>query len=68
MTMDDAAMSDPDATSVASAGDVQENNSLMSQLRVIEDQPLASRAAAFGQIHERLQRRLEGGDTPVSHA
>ena len=33
---------------------------LLSRLRVIEDQPLEARAAAFVQIHDRLQSTLEG--------
>ncbi len=41
---------------------------LVSQLRVIEDQPLDSRAAAFTQLHDRLQATLEGGDSPNRHA
>jgi len=41
---------------------------LVSQLRVIEDQPLDSRAAAFAQLHDRLQATLEGGDSPHRHA
>ena len=41
---------------------------LVSQLRVIEDQPLDSRAAAFTQLHDRLQATLEGGDSPHRHA
>lgn len=40
---------------------------LVSQLRVIEDQPLDSRAAAFAQLHDRLQATLEGGDSPQRH-
>ena len=44
-----------------------ETDSLVSQLRLIEDQPLESRAAAFVQVHDHLQRRLEGGDAPTSH-
>ena len=40
-----------------------DSNSLVSRLRVIEDQPLGSRAAAFAQVHDTLQRRLEGGDS-----
>lgn len=44
-----------------------ETDSLVSQLRLIEDQPLESRAVAFVQVHDRLQRRLEGGDAPTSH-
>lgn len=41
---------------------------LLSQLRVIEDQPLADRATAFTQIHDRLRSRLEGGDSQNRHA
>ena len=41
---------------------------LVSQLRVIEDQPLDSRAVAFAQLHDRLQATLEGGDSPHRHA
>ncbi len=41
---------------------------LVSQLRVIEDQPLDTRAAAFAQLHERLQATLEGGDSTHRHA
>ena len=44
-----------------------ETDALLSRLRVIEDQPLESRAAAYTQLHERLQHRLEGGDSPASH-
>ncbi|MBG6053613.1 hypothetical protein IWX81_000003 [Salinibacterium sp. CAN_S4] len=44
-----------------------DSNSLLSRLRVIEDQPLESRAAAFAQVHDQLQRRLEGGDSTASH-
>ncbi|MGV8897463.1 MAG: hypothetical protein ACOH10_11140 [Rhodoglobus sp.] len=62
-------MSDSAEHNVEPNGDVDglESNSLMSQLKVIEDQPLESRAAAFVQVHDRLQRRLEGGDSPASH-
>jgi hypothetical protein len=45
-----------------------ENDALLSRLRLIEDQPLESRAAAFAQINDELQSRLEGGDAPRSHA
>jgi hypothetical protein len=40
-------------------------DALVSRLRVIEDQPLESRASAFAQIHDELQSALEGGDAPV---
>lgn len=34
---------------------------LISRLRVIESQPLADRAAAYGALHDELARRLEAG-------
>jgi hypothetical protein len=42
-----------------------EANALLSRLRLIEDQPLESRAVAFAQIHEELQSRL---DSPDAHS
>ena len=39
-----------------------ETDALLSRLLVIEEQPLESRAAAFTQLHDELQHRLEGGD------
>lgn len=47
----------PATTASAGADDA---SALLSRLRVIEDQPLESRAAAFAQIHDRLQATLEG--------
>jgi hypothetical protein len=44
------------------AGEGIETDALVSRLRLIEDQPLESRASAFAQIHEELQSRLESGD------
>ncbi len=46
----------------------EEPSALVSRLRVIEDQPLADRAAALAQIHDELRARLESGDTPRAHA
>ena len=43
--------------------DSDETDALLSRVRVIEDQPLETRAAAFGQVHDALQSRLEGGDS-----
>ncbi len=37
-------------------------DALLSRLRLIEDQPLETRAAAFAQINDELQSRLEGTD------
>ncbi len=69
-------MSDAEATAIgadsAGAGsngtDSGETDALLSRLRLIEDQPLESRAAAFAQLHDELQSRLEGGDAPAPHA
>jgi hypothetical protein len=44
-----------------------ESDALLSRLRLIEDQPLESRAAAFSQVHDELQARLQGGDAPSAH-
>ena len=49
------------AASERAAGS-EETNALLSRLRLIEDQPLESRAVAFAQIHEELQARLDSGD------
>ena len=65
MTMEQPGVS-MDESGEATVDDLGQN-SLLSRLRVIEDQPLESRAAAFVQLHDRLQRRLEGGDAPASH-
>jgi hypothetical protein len=37
-------------------------NVLLPRLRLIEDQPLASRAEAFVRVHDELQSVLERGD------
>lgn len=42
------------------------DDSLLSRLAVIEDQPLETRAAAYAQLHDQLRERLEGGDVPRS--
>lgn len=34
---------------------------LMSSLEIIEDQPLADRAASYAALHDELSRRLESG-------
>ncbi len=41
-----------------------ENDALLSRLRLIEDQPLETRADAYSQIHDQLRSTLEGGDSP----
>lgn len=37
---------------------------LIERLRVIEDQPLEERAAAFAQLHDELKSALEGDVAP----
>jgi len=39
---------------------------LISQLSVVEGEPLADRAAGYSAIYEGLRQRLEGGDTSRS--
>ena len=58
MTVDDETEQTPD----------EETDALLSRLRLIEDQPLDARAAAFTQVHDELRAALEGGDSPGHHA
>ncbi|MET1053092.1 MAG: hypothetical protein ABWX65_10680 [Mycetocola sp.] len=46
----------------------ESDDALMSQLRLVEDQPLADRARAYVQLHEELRVRLEGGDAVASRS
>lgn len=39
-----------------------DNDALLSRLRLIEDQPLEGRAEALVQIHDELQTTLDAGD------
>jgi hypothetical protein len=50
-------------TDYTATDDSDEADALLSRVRVIEDQPLETRAASFGQVHDALQTRLEGGDS-----
>jgi hypothetical protein len=52
---------------VSDTDDNSDNDALLSRLRLIEDQPLEARAAAFAQINDELQSQLEGGDAPRNH-
>ena len=40
---------------------------LLSRLRLIEDQPLETRAVAFAQVHDELKAVLDAGDSSRSH-
>ena len=42
-------------------GDMDDTSDLLSQLEVIEAQPLATRAVAYDALHDELARRLEAG-------
>lgn len=39
------------------------DDELLSRLRLIEDQPIDSRADAFARLHDELQAALDAGDT-----
>jgi hypothetical protein len=55
-----------DAHSMVDPVEASFDDGLLSRLTVIEDQPLEARAAAYAQLHDELQGRLEGGDQPRS--
>ena len=62
---------DQDAESEAFAsapGGDEEPSALLSRLRVIEDQPLETRAEALAQLHDELRAQLEAGDAARPHA
>ncbi len=40
---------------------------MLSRLRVIEDQPLETRADAYAHLHDELRDVLEGGDLQRAH-
>ena len=40
----------------------EEPSALVTRLRVIEDQPLETRAEALAQVHDELRAMLEAGD------
>ena len=59
-------MSDNENAEASGDTGAEESNALVSRLRLIEDQPLETRAIAFAQIHEELQSRLDSGDSSPS--
>ena len=54
-------MSDTDVSATPAERD-EEPSALLTRLRVIEDQPLETRADALAQLHEELRAMLEAGD------
>jgi hypothetical protein len=66
--MDEAALNeDADAAAPMPAADEQPS-ALLSRLRLIEDQPLESRAEALAQLQNELRAQLEAGDAARPHA
>jgi hypothetical protein len=57
-------MSDNPASDDAPAADTrdEEPSALVTRLRVIEDQPLETRAESLAQLHDELRAMLEAGD------
>lgn len=60
--MSDTEKTEAEAPEPAGSDVPDVDDALLSRLRLIEDQPLDARAAAFAQIHDELRARLEGGD------
>lgn len=42
------------------------DEALVSRIELIEERPLAERAAAYGAVHDELRALLEGGDGRTS--
>jgi hypothetical protein len=53
---------------VVNPDDSMPDDALVPRLRVIEDQPLATRAEAYTQLNDELRDRLEGGDVSRGNA
>ncbi|MBB5632106.1 hypothetical protein BKA04_000329 [Cryobacterium mesophilum] len=59
-------MNDAAGGDAADVDDTDSTDALLSRLRLIEDQPLQERAAAFVLVYDELRRALEGADAPAS--
>lgn len=46
----------------------EESSALLTRLRIIEDQPLDTRAEALAHVHDELHAQLESGDAGRTHA
>ncbi|MEO5921796.1 MAG: hypothetical protein ABIQ01_11710 [Pseudolysinimonas sp.] len=53
---------DAAAAGIATDASDQEPSALLTRLRVIEDQPLETRAESLAQLHDELRAMLEAGD------
>jgi hypothetical protein len=58
----DEPMSDDDRDAAPVARTDEDPSALLSRLRVIEDQPLETRAESLAQLHDELRALLEAGD------
>jgi hypothetical protein len=65
---DDTGVTTTDTTTGNSTDASVDADVLLPRLRLIEDQPLASRAEAFARVHDELQSVLERGDLQQRHA
>jgi hypothetical protein len=56
----------PEDASAGAARGVRDDepSALVTRLRVIEDQPLETRAESLAQVHDELRAMLEAGDAP----
>ena len=64
--LDDSVNHDRDAAPATRSD--EEPSALLSRLRVIEDQPLETRAESLAQLHDELRAQLEAGDATRPHA
>lgn len=65
--MDESIESEQSETPTVAPRD-EEPSALLTRLRVIEDQPLETRAEALAQVHDELRAQLESGDAARQHA
>ncbi|MEP6844100.1 MAG: hypothetical protein ABJA11_11285 [Pseudolysinimonas sp.] len=66
--MDEVDVNDSVDAEVATPALDEEPSALLTRLRVIEDQPLETRAEALAQLHDELRAQLEAGDDARPHA
>jgi hypothetical protein len=66
--MDEATTNDDPGAVAPRVHTDEEPSALLSRLRVIEDQPLESRAESLAQLHDELRAQLEAGDAARPHA
>jgi hypothetical protein len=60
--MSDTAQDDENGAADVAPGPDEEPSVLVARLRVIEGQPLETRAEALAQVHDELRSMLEAGD------